>query len=534
MNRVNGVYERDLALRMNIIANNNLIIYSGDRLCGGVPCTSANDPYTNHDAITMLGENTTNLNNVIGTANYDIGHVFSTQAGGLAQLNGPCGMNKARGATGIPNPLGDPFAIDFVAHEMGHQWGANHTFNGATSSCSGNNRSAANSFEPGSGVTIMAFAGICGTQNLALNNIDTFHVRSLEEIVAFSQTGNGNTCAQTTSSGNTPPSVSIVGGTSFNIPKQTPFVLTASATDINNDPITYDWQQYDTGGTTGTTAVPNTDADGTPRPIFRPYLPTTSGTRFFPSLQYILNNANVPPATYTCNTSFTCMTGELLPAITRTMNFQVIARDNRANAGGINTATAMVNVDGNSGPFVITAPNTGVTVNGNSQQTVTWNVANTTSSPVSAANVKISLSTDGGQTFPHVLAASTPNDGSEVITVPNTPTSQARIKVEAVGNIFFDINNVNFTILAPTAANVSLAGRVIAPNGFGIRNTLVILTGQNGNVFPSRTNAFGYYRFEEIPIGTYTITAQSKQFQFETSIIQLFDNLEDFNIFALP
>jgi hypothetical protein len=446
MNRVNGVYERDLAIRMNIIANNDLIVYAGDQMCGGVACTSANDPYTNSSGSTMLGENTTNLNNVITSANYDIGHVFSTGGGGVATLNGPCGANKARGVTGLTNPVGDPFAIDYVAHEMGHQWGSNHTFNGATSNCSGGNRSAANSYEPGSGVTIMAYAGICGTQNLARNSIDTFHVRSLEVIVAFSQTGTGNTCAQTTSSGNTPPNVSVVGGTSFNIPKQTPFALTASATDVDNDAITYDWQDYNTGGTTGTTAVPNTDADGTPRPLFRPYLPTGGGTRYFPSLEYILNNANVPPSTYTCNTSFTCMTGELLPAITRTMNFQVIARDNRANAGGINTATAVVNVDGNSGPFVITAPNTNVTFAGNSQQPVTWNVANTTASPVSAANVKISLSTDGGQTFPNVISASTANDGTETVTVPNVGTTTARIKVEAVNNIFFDISDANFTI----------------------------------------------------------------------------------------
>jgi hypothetical protein len=444
MNRVNGVYERDLAIHMNIIANNNLLIYAGDQMCAGVACTGANDPYANTNGSTMLGQNQTNLDTVIGTANYDIGHVFSTGGGGVAVLNGPCGSSKARGVTGLTNPIGDAFAIDYVAHEMGHQWGANHTFNGNTSNCSGGNRSAGSAYETGSGVTIMAYAGICTTQDLDRHSIDTFHVKSLEAIVAYSQTGNGNTCAVTTSTGNTPPTVSSVGGTSFNIPKQTPFALTASGSDVNGDSLTYDWQEYDLGA--ATTAVPNTDAGGA-MPIFRPYVQTVSGTRTFPSLQYILNNANVPPSTFDCGRTTPCLTGELLPSITRTMNFQAVARDNNANGGGINTVSAQVLVDGNSGPFTVTSPNTPVTVTVSDTSTgVTWNAANTTAAPVNAANVKISLSTDGGQTFPFVLANSTPNDGNEQVFFPAINTSTARLKIEAVNNIFFDISDTNFTI----------------------------------------------------------------------------------------
>ncbi len=446
MNRVNGVYERDLAIHMNIVANNDLIIYAGDNnSCGGVACTNANDPYTNNNGGTMLTENTTNLNTVIQTANYDIGHVFSTGGGGVANLNGPCGTNKARGVTGLSNPVGDAFAIDYVAHEMGHQWGANHTFNAngtGTSNCNGN-RSGASAYEPGSGITIMAYAGICGAQDLDRHSIDTFHVKSLEVIVAYSQTGNGNTCASTTATGNTPPTVTSVGGTSFNIPKQTPFALTASGTDVNNDSLTYDWQEYDLGA--ATTAVPNTDSGGA-MPIFRPYVQTVGGTRTFPALQYILNNANVPPPTFDCGRATPCLTGELLPAITRTMNFQAVARDNRANGGGINTVTATVLVDGNSGPFTVTSPNTNVSVPGGVLQTITWNIANTTAAPVNATNVKISLSTDGGNTFPNILRGATANDGTEAVSIPLVNTTTARIKIEAVGNIFFDISDVNFTI----------------------------------------------------------------------------------------
>ncbi len=440
MNRVNGVYERDLALRMVMVANNDIILYAANNMTcpapgGTMACTAANDPYSN--TTTALGQNTPHLNAAIGEANYDIGHVFTTGSGGVANLAVPCGANKGGGTTGLGNPIGDAFAIDFVAHEMGHQWGANHTFN---ASC-GNNRSGTSAYEPGSGVTVMGYAGVCGSsQDIAFNSIDTFHLRSLNVIVSFSQVGNGNTCDVETATGNTPPSVPVVGGP-YNIPKQTPFSLTASATDANGDAITYDWQQWDLG-TTATT-VPNSDADGSPRPIFRSYNPTTSGTRFFPSLQYIRNNANVPP-----NTTGGAMTGELLPSITRTMVFQVVARDNRVNGGGINSNSSTVNVDGVSGPFIITEPNTAVSWAGNSTQTITWNVAGTTAVPVSATDVKISFSTDGGLTFPTTVLASTPNDGTQTITVPNTATTQGRFKVEAVGNIFFDMSAPNMTVTA--------------------------------------------------------------------------------------
>ncbi|MEO7660087.1 MAG: zinc-dependent metalloprotease family protein, partial [Pyrinomonadaceae bacterium] len=218
MNRVNGVYERDLAIRMVMVANNNLITFAGDNMtCGEMnneACTSANDPYTNSSGSQMLSQNQTKIDAIIGSANYDIGHVFSTGGGGIASLRVPCSNSKARGVTGLSNPVGDPFAIDYVAHEMGHQWGGNHTMNG----CS---RTASAAYEPGSGVTIMAYAGICGAQDLDAHSIDTFHVKSLEEIVSYSQSGNGNSCPVATATGNTPPSVTVVGGPAFNIPKGT-------------------------------------------------------------------------------------------------------------------------------------------------------------------------------------------------------------------------------------------------------------------------------------------------------------------------
>lgn len=435
MNRVNGVYEKDLAIHMNIIANNNLILYAADNVgCGG-SCNANNDPYSNTLPSTLLTENQTTCDAIIGNANYDIGHVFSTGGGGLASLGVPCSAGvKARAETGLPNPVGDPFAIDFVAHEMGHQFGALHTFNGTTSNCGSGNRSASAAYEPGSGITIMGYAGICGAQDLSNHSIDTFSVKSLEQIVAFRE--GGGACGPATATNNTPPTPTGPGN--FTIPKSTPFALTASGTDPQNDSLTYSWEEYDLGAS----SPPDTDADGQARPIFRPYLPTVGGTRTFPSLTYILNNANVPPPT----TIQGFLTGEILPSISRTMTFQVVVRDNRANGGGINTATSVLTVSGVSGPFNVTAPNTGVSWAGGSSQTVTWSVNSTNGAPVNAANVKISLSTDGGNTFPTTILALTPNDGTELVTIPNTPSGTARIKIEAVGNIFFDISDVNFTI----------------------------------------------------------------------------------------
>lgn len=435
LNRVNGIWEKDAAIRYVLLpdATQLTIIYTD-------PNT---DPYTNDNASTMSDENQASLDNVIGDANYDLGHVFATAPGGVGTAGVCVTGNKAKGVTGSATPVGDPFDVDFVAHEIIHQWDGNHTFNaGAGGECTAANRNAATAWEPGSGASLSSYAGICAEANLQRNSDDYFHGGSILEILNW--LGNTATCAGQTVTGNTPPTVTAPA--SFTIPRSTPFTLTAVGNDPDGDILTYGWEEFDLGAA----SPPETD-DGT-RPILRPFKPTLSPSRTFPSLTYILNNANNPPATYTgtsatgtvCAANETCVTGEVLPSTTRTMNFRVQVRDNRAGGGGINDATTMVNVRADSGPFVVTSPNTAVSVGG--AFPVTWDVANTNAAPVSAGNVKISLSTDGGMTFPTVLLASTPNDGSETVAVPNTPTATARIKVEAVGNIFFDVSDTNFTI----------------------------------------------------------------------------------------
>jgi subtilisin-like proprotein convertase family protein len=416
INRVVGIFEREMAIRLVIVANNNLLIYTN----------AATDPYTNGTPGTMINENQTNTTTLIGSANYDIGHVFGTNSGGLAGLGVVCNnTNKARGVTGSSAPIGDPFDVDYVAHEMGHQFGANHTFN---NSCGGN-RNGGTAFETGSGTTIMGYAGICApdVQNAGTDN---YHAASLNEIANLI-TNVGHTCPATTTLPNTTPAISAPSGaTAYNIPISTPFFLTATATDPDANILSYSWEQMNNQVSTQAPV-----ATATTGPNFRAYAPTTNPTRYFPRLQDLATNA--------------ATTWEVLPSVARTMNFQVTVRDNAAGGGCTAQASLSVTTVSAAGPFVVTAPtNTGVTWAGATNQTITWNVAGTVAAPISCANVNILLSTDGGLTYPIVLASNTPNDGTQVIIAPNLSTTTARVQVVCANNIFFDISNNNFTITA--------------------------------------------------------------------------------------
>ena len=417
MNRVNQIYENEVAVRMILIANNDLLIYTN----------SGTDPYTNNNGFTMLTQNQNNIDLVIGSANYDIGHVFSTGGGGVAGLGVVCRAGqKARGVTGLPQPIGDPFYVDYVAHEMGHQYGANHTFNGSEGACSGGNRNPSTAYEPGSGATIMAYAGICGSQNLQNLSDDYFHGISIDEMVAYTTLGSGSTCPVVTNTGNDAPTVSIPAS-GFSIPINTPFSLTGSAVDPNGDVLTYCWEEFDLGAA----GHPNSPSGNAP--IFRSFDPVSSTTRTFPRLTNIINNSQT--------------IGEIMPGYSRTLTFRLTARDNRAGGGGVGKSSNIsFSVTNTAGPFLVTSPNTSVTWPGLSTQSVTWSVANTNISPVNCASVNILLSTDGGQTFPFVLISGTPNDGSQDVVLPDNQTTTARVKIEAADNIFFDMSNVNFII----------------------------------------------------------------------------------------
>jgi hypothetical protein len=434
INRVNEVFRADLAITTKII---NLPV-SG----GGVELVysnAASDPYTNNDGAVMLGENQTEIDAVIGTANYDIGHVFSTGGGGIAALGSPCDVNqKAEGVTGLPNPTGDPFYIDFVAHEIGHQFGGNHTFNSTEGNCAARNTTTA--YEPGGGTTIQAYAGICGaTANIQQNSEAYYHAISIQEISAYMEAGGGSGCATSLSTSNTAPTVGA--GTDYTIPTNTPFVLTAvngMDTDFG-DALTYCWEQFDLGSIVAGEPTGNE----TTGPLFRSKFPVSSPERYFPSL----------PSVVSGTTSW-----ESLPLVARAMNFIVTVRDFGAAGYGCTVQDQTVVTVVNTGSqYAVTAPNGGETYTSGSTNTVTWDVAGTDMNGINCANVDILLSTDGGLTFTQTLATATPNDGMLDVTMPVATTSTARIMVRCSDNIFFDVSDTDFAI---QATEFTLSGNV--------------------------------------------------------------------------
>jgi hypothetical protein len=418
MNRVNGVFEREFSTHLTMVANNDLLIY----------LNAATDPYTNDDGIAMLSENQTVVDATIGATNYDIGHVFSTGGGGVAYTPSVCNNGyKAGGVTGLFSPIGDAFDIDFVCHEMGHQFDGNHTMN---NDC---NRNDPTAYEPGSGTTIMAYAGVCAP-NVQNNSNDYFHLASLEEITSFI-TGFGGTCA-TNSTINSSPTADA--GNNYTIPKSTPFVLTGAGTDGEDTGLTYCWEQFDNG----VASVQPPQNTHTLSPLFRSFSPKTDTKRYFPNLTSIL--ANTTPV------------WEVLPAVSRNLNFRLTVRDNHLGGGCTASDNMLVTVDGASGPFLMTSHNTVNDLAGGQNTTITWDVAGTTAAPVSCTNVDILLSTDGGLTFSTVLEANTPNDGTQSVFIPNNAVASARIMLRGTGNIFFDLNNKNFSITPsamPTCGN---------------------------------------------------------------------------------
>ncbi|MFN8274275.1 MAG: zinc-dependent metalloprotease family protein [Flavobacteriaceae bacterium] len=467
LTRVNGVFEKDFAVHLNLIANTDAVIYT----------SASTDPYSPASALDNWNLQLMNtLSSVIGNANFDIGHLFGATGGGgnagcigcvcsndmstfvdtgVTYPNNYKGSGYTSPADGIPS--GDNFDIDYVAHEMGHQFGANHTWT------HGGNEGTGVQVEPGSGSTIMGYAGIT-TLDVQPHSDAYFHAVSIQQVTNFIKT---TTCQTNASTGNSIPTANA--GLDYTIPKSTPFMLTGTGTDANGDTLTYNWEQMDSQTTAAApSATKTTGVD------FRSYTPTTSPTRYFPKMSSVLTGATT--------TAGSEITVEALPSVARTFNFRFTVRDNRAGGAGNNSDDMIVTVNATAGPFAVTAPNTAVSYVGGSTQTVTWNVAGTTANGVNCANVDILISTNGGTTWSTLLAA-TPNDGTQAVTIPNTPGTTNRIMVKGTNHIFFDVSNTNFTITAGSSDTIApTAPTSLAASGTTQTTTNLSWTASTDNV----------------------------------------------------
>ena len=441
MTRVNGVFEKDFAARMVLIANNDAVIYT----------SASTDPYSPASSLSNWNSQLqSTLTSVIGEANYDVGHLFGASGGGgnagcigCVCVNGSKGSGYTSPSDGIPS--GDNFDIDYVAHELGHQFGGNHTFSHA-------NEGTGVNMEPGSGSTIMGYAGITA-QDIQPHSDSFFHAISIQQITDNIK---AKTCPTSTSTGNSIPTANA--GLDFTIPKGTPFMLTGSGTDANGDSLTYIWEQINNASSSQTGASSAASATKATGPTFRSWTPTTTPVRYFPRMASVLTGATT--------TAGSEITVEALSNVARTYNFRFTVRDNRAGGSGNNSDDAVITVNGTAGPFSVSSQNTATTYTGGTSQNVTWNVAGTTANGVNSANVDILWSTDNGNTWTTLLSG-TPNDGSQAVTIPNVATTTGRIMVKGSNHIFFDVNNANISVnagsgstdtVAPTAPTLSASG----------------------------------------------------------------------------
>lgn len=440
---VNGILERDVATRL-ILQNFPQIIYTDP----------ATDPYSN--ASTGVNgfwgtELMNTLHNTVGDNNFDIGHLFgATGGGGNSRCIGCiCSNDMALDGSGYPTnykgsaytspadgiPSGNVFDVDFVTHEIGHQLGATHTFSHQLEGYSSN-------MEPGSGSTIMGYAGITSA-DVQKTSDPYFHGFSISQI---QQNLISKTCDEETSIANNPPVISPMQD--YTIPRSTAFVLTANATDAENNPLTYTWQQVDNA----TSPITTTTGNNMTGALFRSLTPTGSPTRYFPKLSLVMAGV------LTSKTDW-----ESVSNVARVTNYRITVRDNNPDKAQQQTNFANQKITvGSDGPFKINVVD-GENFYSDIPNTLTWDVVNTNAAPYGVTNVKISYTVDNGATWT-VLSASTPNDGSESITLPSTLLGQTNLqfRIEALGNVFYAVSQkVNVVLstscIAVTPANIKVS-----------------------------------------------------------------------------
>ena len=415
--RVNEVFETDLAVTLELIGDTDATIYTD----------TESDPFSGSlSALGSQGQNA--MTNEIGAANYDIGHVFHKGSnGGNAGFIGAICVDNRKGSaySSSQNPQGDIFDLDFVAHEMGHQLGANHSWSYEW-------EETTVQVEPGSGSTIMGYAGITDNDDVVPNGDDYFHYVSIEQIIENLKT---KSCGEVIPIANNPPVVNALDD--YVIPKSTAFVLTGNATDPDTDDVlTYAWEQIDNGIVKKATFGP-TNPNGA---NFRSRPPITEPTRYFPLLSRVVEG-QLTETNPTLNSPW-----ETVSDVERDMNFAFTVRDNAPGGGQVVSELNKVSVTNSAGPFLVISQAVNEIYSAGEVHEVVWDVAGTDVAPVSAETVDILLSTDGGLTFPVSMAEAVPNDGTHEVVVPGLPTTEARIMVKAADNIFLAVNASDFTI----------------------------------------------------------------------------------------
>ncbi len=412
INRVDGIFASELAIRFQLVDDNDAVVFADP----------ATDPFTgNNDAGTLIDESQAQIDLLIGTENYDVGHTLSTGAGGLAGLGVVCREGgKAEGVTGSSRPEGDFFDVDYVAHELGHQFAADHTWNGSNGGCGPQQRGPDSAYEPGSGSSIMSYAGLCGADNIASAVDALFHHQSFDQIIGYTTEGIGSVCGSEAVSGNTAPQVDA--GSDYVVPKQTPLVVTGSATDQEQGSLLYSWEQRDLGPQAALT-----DPDDGRFALFRMLDSSSSPERYLPALATVVSGA--PDLS------------ERTPQVAREMTMRLTVKD---GAGGVQSDDIVVSVDGDSGPFEVVSPNGGEQVG--RSKTVEWDTGFTEQAPVSASMVEIYLSTNDGVTFDQLIDT-VDNTGSANINFPAGIQSQdARLMIKGAGNIFYDVSDAAFQL----------------------------------------------------------------------------------------
>ncbi|MBC7776174.1 MAG: T9SS type A sorting domain-containing protein [Phycisphaerae bacterium] len=489
-NMVSAVFERDIDIRLQLTFGTQYVMFTDP----------ATDPYPILENGACMAMNPEVLNQYTNVNSYDVGHVFIRGGGGVAGGNA-CFDGKGRGCSaGMlsgPSDYGD-FFLYVVGQEVGHQLGGGHTWNFCDAPGNGQ-RAAGTAFEPGSGTTIMSYAGCNPGLVQAIADL-YYHAGSIEEIKNFAIFA---TCGTLTETTNHAPTVTLAYPDNFSIPISTPFELNGSASDPDGDALSYSWEGIDAGPETPLGAPEGNAA------IFRSWPAVDVTNRYFPRLNTILANG--------------FYNAEQLPTYTRDLTFRFTARDNKPNGGGVTWADVAFKSTGAAGPFLVVSPNSASAIWRVGELTqVLWDVANTNASPVNCQKVNIRLSTDGGQTYPIMLAQNTENDGSQYVLVPNNLTSTARARVEAADNVFFDLSNANFKIQNPVQPSLTLGlsadeSTICLPDNFStVVNTASVL-GYNtpvaldllGSLPPGATASFSATNLNPGESSTLSVNLQS-------------------------